>query len=151
MAKTPDVSVTENETPAPVAVTTVASSSSVTTTTDNSDSSNNSDQSDSGPTSRTTKTYEIKTRKVPLAATETWFTSRWRPAMAWLWAAVIAFDFIIAPILSMLLPKFIPGVTYIPWKPISGDGGGMIHMALGAVVGITAYGRTQEKIRNVEE
>ena len=33
-----------------------------------------------------------------------------------------------------------------PWQPISLQGAGLFHIAMGAVLGIAAYGRTKEKI-----
>ena len=32
------------------------------------------------------------------------------------------------------------------WVPITLQGGGLFHVAMGAVLGVTAYGRTQEKL-----
>lgn len=76
---------------------------------------------------------------------ETWFNSRWRPAMAWLWFTVSAFDFIVFPILSALAAgaKIIP---YTPWQPLTLQGGGLFHLAMGGVVGVAAWRRTDEKM-----
>jgi hypothetical protein len=35
------------------------------------------------------------------------------------------------------------------WVPITLQGGGLFHVAMGAVLGVTAYGRTQEKVAGV--
>jgi hypothetical protein len=32
------------------------------------------------------------------------------------------------------------------WLPITLQGGGLYHIALGAILGVAAYGRSQEKI-----
>jgi hypothetical protein len=32
------------------------------------------------------------------------------------------------------------------WVPITLQGGGLFHVAMGAVLGVSAYGRTQEKV-----
>lgn len=84
---------------------------------------------------------------------ETWFVSNWRPSMAWLYMAIIAFDFIIAPILSMMIPllPFVKGLTYVAWAPLTLQGGGMIHITFGAVLGITAWGRTKEKTTDTSD
>lgn len=82
----------------------------------------------------------------PLALqNESWFNNRWRPAMAWLWFTVSACDFIIFPILNAVAAgdKMIP---YAPWEPITLKGGGLFHMAMGAVVGLATWQRTQEKL-----
>lgn len=78
-------------------------------------------------------------------ANESWFSNRWRPAMAWLWFAVSGFDFILFPILNAVAAgmKWIP---YLPWQPLTLQGGGLFHMAMGGVVGVAAWQRTQEKL-----
>lgn len=77
---------------------------------------------------------------------EHWMKAMWRPAMGWLYMAMCACDFIIFPIIAMFLPQVIPGLTYIPWKSITLDNGGLIHMAFGAILGVAAWTRGQEKI-----
>ena len=81
---------------------------------------------------------------------EHWMKSYWRPAMGWLYMLICAFDFIIAPVLSMLMPIFLKSlgantVTYAQWQSLTLSNGGLIHLAFGAILGISAYGRTQEK------
>lgn len=76
---------------------------------------------------------------------ETWVTSRWRPAMGWMYMTVCIFDFIIFPIAwSLLLAIFKQPIT--EWSPLTLQGAGLFHMAMGAVLGIAAYGRTKEKL-----
>ena len=81
---------------------------------------------------------------------EHWVKAFWRPAMGWLYMLICAFDFIIAPVLSMLMPIFLKSlgantVTYAQWQSLTLSNGGLIHLAFGAILGISAYGRTQEK------
>jgi len=76
---------------------------------------------------------------------EHWMKSYWRPAMGWLYMAICACDFVIFPIISMFLPVMIKGLPYVAWKSITLDNGGLIHLAFGAILGVTAYGRTMEK------
>lgn len=78
---------------------------------------------------------------------ETWFKSFWRPGMGWLYMAICACDFILFPIASMVIPG-VMGFTYIPWKSITLENGGLIHLAFGAILGVTAYTRSIEKMRN---
>lgn len=77
---------------------------------------------------------------------EHWMKAMWRPAMGWLYMAMCACDFIIFPVIAMFLPQIVPGLTYIPWKSITLDNGGLIHMAFGAILGVAAWTRGQEKI-----
>ena len=77
---------------------------------------------------------------------EPWMKSMWRPAMGWLYMIMCFCDFVAFPIISMFLPQFVKSMTYIPWKSITLDNGGLIHMAFGAILGVAAWTRGQEKI-----
>ena len=78
-----------------------------------------------------------------------WMQRTWRPMMAILYMSVCGFDFIIAPILWSLLQAKSNGAITNQWVPLTLQGGGLFHLAMGAVLGITAYGRTQEKLGGV--
>jgi hypothetical protein len=78
-----------------------------------------------------------------------WVKTRWRPAIAWQYFAVCLFDFIIAPVLTMFFYFYTSGV-YVPWAPITFAGGGLYHLSMGAIVGVSAWSRGQEKIKGVE-
>lgn len=81
---------------------------------------------------------------------EHWVKAYWRPAMGWLYMAMCACDFIIFPIFSMIQPILMKiwkvEMAYIAWKSITLDNGGMIHLAFGAILGVAAWSRGQEKI-----
>ena len=79
---------------------------------------------------------------------ENWLSSRWRPIMAMVYAMIDFFDFIVAPVLWGLLVYVLDG-DVIQWKPLTLDNGGMFHVAMGAVLGITAWTRGQEKIERI--
>jgi len=80
---------------------------------------------------------------------ESHFNSKWRPAMGWLYLSVCAFDFIIFPVLwNMAQATFLNQVVFTQWNPLTLQGAGFFHIAMGAVLGVTAYGRTQEKIED---
>jgi hypothetical protein len=38
--------------------------------------------------------------------------------------------------------------VFTQWNPLTLQGAGFFHIAMGAVLGISAYGRTQEKIED---
>lgn len=80
---------------------------------------------------------------------EHWINSKWRPMMGWLYFAVCMFDFILFPIMWSILQATMQGSVTTPWQPISLQGAGLFHVAMGAVLGIAAYGRTREKIEGV--
>lgn len=83
-----------------------------------------------------------------VAADEHFLNKKWRPMMAWVYMAICVCDFIIFPVLWSILQAAQGGVVDIQWVPITLEGGGLIHMAMGAVLGIAAYGRTQEKLND---
>lgn len=80
---------------------------------------------------------------------EHWVNSKWRPMMGWLYFAVCMFDFILFPIMWSILQASMNGSVTTPWQPITLQGAGLFHVAMGAVLGIAAYGRTKEKIEGV--
>jgi hypothetical protein len=80
------------------------------------------------------------------AESEDWINKKWRPAMGWMYMAVCVTDFIIFPIAWSVLQATTAGSVTTPWQPISLQGAGLFHIAMGAVLGIAAYGRTKEKI-----
>lgn len=104
---------------------------------------NRSDASDSG-VSGSASGMTFVTRQVPLPEKEQWFKTYWRPAAAWLYLFINLFDFVIGPVITMILPKVIGG-TYVPWLPLTLTNGGMFHLAFGAIIGVTAWGRTRER------
>ena len=77
---------------------------------------------------------------------EDWMNSKWRPMMGWLYMAVCAFDFVLFPILWSLLHAIMHTSTITQWQPLTLQGAGLFHIAMGAVLGIAALGRTQEKM-----
>jgi hypothetical protein len=87
---------------------------------------------------------QLKTQEEP------WMKSYWRPSMAFLYMAICAFDFIIFPALTMFLPviekSFGISIGYTPWVPLTLSNGGLIHLAFGGILGISAWTRGQEKI-----
>ena len=77
---------------------------------------------------------------------EDWMNSKWRPAMGWLYMFVCFFDFVLAPILWSLVQALYKGGVNVQWQPLTLQGAGLFHIAMGAVLGLAAYGRTQEKL-----
>lgn len=77
---------------------------------------------------------------------EDWMNSKWRPMMGWLYMAVCAFDFVLFPILWSMLQAVMKVGTMTQWQPLTLQGAGLFHIAMGAVLGIAAMGRTQEKL-----
>lgn len=72
--------------------------------------------------------------------------SKWRPLMAFLYMITCATDFIVFPVLWSVLQAVQGGQVTSQWSPLTLQGAGLYHLAMGAVLGLAAYGRSQEKI-----
>ena len=77
---------------------------------------------------------------------EDWMQKKWRPAMGWMYMIVCMMDMVIFPVLWSILQAFNHGQVTNQWQPLTLQGAGLFHLAMGAVLGIAAFGRTQEKM-----
>ena len=77
---------------------------------------------------------------------EDWMNSKWRPMMGWMYMLVCTMDFVVFPILWSLLQSLSHGQVTSQWQPLTLQGAGLFHIAMGGVLGLAAYGRTQEKL-----
>ena len=77
---------------------------------------------------------------------EDWMNSKWRPMMGWMYMGVCIFDFVLAPVLWSLTQALFHGGVNVQWQPLTLQGAGLFHISMGAVLGLAAYGRTQEKL-----
>jgi hypothetical protein len=76
---------------------------------------------------------------------EDWMQKKWRPAMGWMYMIVCMMDMVLFPVLWNLA-QVLTKQPIIQWNPLTLQGAGLFHLAMGAVLGIAAFGRTQEKI-----
>jgi len=83
------------------------------------------------------------------AEKEDFMTSKWRPMMAITYMLTILFDFIVGPILFNILQYYNPGQAVTSWTPLTLQGGGLYHLAMGAILGISAFTRGQEKVAQI--
>jgi len=80
---------------------------------------------------------------------EDWMNSKWRPMMGWIYMLTCITDFIIFPVLwSILQAAMKQPIT--PWQPITLQGAGLFHLSMGAIIGVAAFGRTQEKLAGAQ-
>ena len=77
---------------------------------------------------------------------EDWMNSKWRPLMGYVYMLTCVADFVVFPVLWSLVQIIAGGEVKSQWRPITLQGAGLFHMAMGAILGIAAYGRTQEKL-----
>ena len=76
---------------------------------------------------------------------EDWMQKKWRPAMGWMYMVICTLDMGIFPVAWSIL-QTVTGQPITQWQPLTLQGAGLFHLAMGAVLGIAAFGRTQEKI-----
>lgn len=76
---------------------------------------------------------------------ENWIQYYWRPIMAMTYTIICLWDFLAAPIFFQFF-----GGNGISWKPLSLEGGGLFHVSMGAIIGITAWTRGIEKQKLIE-
>lgn len=74
-----------------------------------------------------------------------WIRTHWRPMMAFVYMAVVIFDFIVGPIFWSIVQIY-GGSVALQWTPLTLISGGVFHAAMGAVLGISAFSRGQEKL-----
>lgn len=80
---------------------------------------------------------------------EDWMQKKWRPMMAIMYMMVCIFDFVVFPIMFTTVQFWeVESVNdaFRQWNPITLGGGGLFHVAMGAVLGVSAWSRGQEKI-----
>ena len=78
-----------------------------------------------------------------------WMKTKWRPMMGWMYMVVCIFDFIVFPIGFTIFQFWeveASNDAFRQWNPLTLQGAGLFHMAMGAILGITAWSRGQEKI-----
>ena len=81
---------------------------------------------------------------------EDWMNSKWRPMMGWMYMVVCICDFVLFPILWSLVQALHGGRVETQWSPITLNGAGLFHMAMGAILGIAAWTRGKEKVASIE-
>ena len=78
---------------------------------------------------------------------EDWINKKWRPVMGWVYMATCTADFVVFPVMWSIL-QTVTHQTLVQWQPLTLQGAGLYHIAMGAVLGIAAYGRTKEKLES---
>ncbi len=85
-------------------------------------------------------------------AEEDWMTKKWRPMMAIMYMTACLFDFVFFPIMFTIVQFWEVSAAndaFRQWAPITLQGGGLFHVAMGAVLGVSAWSRGQEKMAGV--
>lgn len=82
---------------------------------------------------------------------EAWMKSFWRPSLAYAYLIIILFDFLIAPLSWGILQARFNGNVALQWEPLTLAEGGFFHIAMGAILGVAAFTRGQEKIEKIRK
>lgn len=84
-----------------------------------------------------------------------WMQEYWRPMMAYLYMLICFADFVVFPVLWALLHSVVGAgglqqmAQAAQWQPLTLQTAGFFHIAMGAVLGISSFGRSQEKLAGV--
>jgi hypothetical protein len=79
---------------------------------------------------------------------EDWMVKKWRPAMGWCYMVICCLDMAIFPVMWSVA-QILTKTPLVQWSPLTLQGAGLFHLAMGAVLGIAAWSRGQEKIQGV--
>lgn len=72
------------------------------------------------------------------------FRSGWRPTMGWAYICICIFDFILGPFFYAWFAWYTKDFAkFGEWQPLTLQGGGVFHMAMGAINGVTSWTRGQ--------
>jgi hypothetical protein len=78
-----------------------------------------------------------------------WMQKYWRPCAAFMYMICCLADFAVFPIMFTVVQFWetqAANDAFRQWVPITLQGGGLFHVSMCAVLGVSAYGRTQEKL-----
>lgn len=78
-----------------------------------------------------------------------WMRNHWRPVVAMAYVAIVIFDFIVAPVGWTMAQMIGSGTVNQQWEPITLAAGGLFHLSMGAILGVTSYTRGQEKLEKM--
>ncbi len=90
-----------------------------------------------------------KTTTIEKKPGEDFMTSKWRPMMAIMYMVACIFDFVLFPVMFTAVQFWetqAANDAFRQWVPITLQGGGLFHVAMGAVLGVSAWSRGQEKM-----
>lgn len=80
---------------------------------------------------------------------DSWIRTKWRPSMGWMYMVVCIFDFIVFPAAWSWYQGSL-GQVLTQWQPLTLQATGFFHLTMGAVLGIYAWKRTDEKLSQVD-
>ncbi len=94
----------------------------------------------------------IKPRKVSktdMQNHDSFFSTGWRPFLGWSFCAIILFDFIIAPGLTMAMIK--AGIAVKSWTPLTLDAAGFFYLGVCSVLTMTTFTRGKTDVERIKQ
>jgi len=79
---------------------------------------------------------------------ELFMSRHWRGLMGFTYCFICLFDFVLGPCLYFYVQQFETQVSndvYRQWQSMTLQGGGLFHLSMGAVLGVSSWGKTQER------
>lgn len=79
---------------------------------------------------------------------ETFMSRHWRGLVGFEYVLICLFDFIFGPMLYFWVQQFETQAVndaYRQWQPLTLQGNGFYHMAHMAIMGVSSWGKTQER------
>lgn len=92
---------------------------------------------------------DISTPETPNPLEDKSWLRKWREICAFVFIAVVCFDFIIAPSVHPWVCFYLH-FPYQPWIPMTLGAGGTFFISFGAILGIAAFGRSQENTEMIK-
>jgi len=75
---------------------------------------------------------------------EQFMSAIWRPCMGFTYMIICLFDFVLGPMMNTAF-AFHASKEMVVWKSLTMSDGGMFHISMGAILGVAAWARGQEK------
>ena len=80
---------------------------------------------------------------------ENFLSRTWRGVMAYTYILICLFDFVIGPLVYFWVQQFetqAANDAYREWKSITLQSGGLFHLAMGGILGVSSWGKSQERM-----
>ena len=78
------------------------------------------------------------------------YTRYWRASIAWSYIIICLFDFVIGPLFYVWYAVHTGDKGFGGWAPLTLGQGGLYHLSMGAILGVSSWSRGQEKIKQME-
>ena len=81
---------------------------------------------------------------------QSWAQRNWRSHTAYAYTITCVCDFIIFPVCAWVFAYYTK-TTFVPWTPLTLQGAGLYHIAMGAIVGVTSWQKSNEQIEQIKK